>query len=56
VGLANASGEGVSLVLHVHGGPLPGVHTPEGYAPEGYANAEDGVAYDIFSIQTRIED
>jgi predicted metal-dependent enzyme (double-stranded beta helix superfamily) len=41
---------GVSIALHVYGGGL------DGLAAGGYANSETAPPYDIFSIQTRIED
>jgi predicted metal-dependent enzyme (double-stranded beta helix superfamily) len=52
-----------SIAIQVFGGEIGKVarnsRTPEGaaqFAPTGYANADDAPPYDIWTIQTRIED
>jgi predicted metal-dependent enzyme (double-stranded beta helix superfamily) len=63
VQLANALGERPSIVIQVFGGEIgkaprtsrrPGGATH--FGPTGYANALDAPPFDIWTIQTRIED
>lgn len=61
--LGNALDDGISIVLHVYGGEMARIDrrtfTPDGEAlaePIVCANPAGAPPYDIFSIQTRIED
>lgn len=61
--LSNALGDQISIGIHVYGGEIGRLSrrslAPDGRMDEpplGYANAESAPPYDIWSIQTEIED
>ncbi len=61
--LENLLADGPAIAIQVYGGEIGKIprwsRTPEGaghFGPTGYANAPDTPPYDIWTIQTRIED